>query len=95
MKDGAGGSPRRPGADTMGAVTMARRKPQMFDPAFPNSVVSDNVGRCVAMVVPQRDSDLPAYRCVRVGVREIDGRLVCEAHGRRLAAIRFCDEAAN
>jgi hypothetical protein len=53
----------------------------MFDPAFPNSVVSDNTGRCVAMVVPQRDGDLPAYRCVRVGVREIDGKLVCAAHG--------------
>ena len=68
-----------------------RRKP-MFDPAFPNSVVSDNTGRCVAMVVP---GDLPAYRCVRVGVREIDGKLVCVAHGRRLAAIRFCDEPAG
>jgi len=41
----------------------------MFDPAFPNSVVSDNTGRCVAMVVPRHDGDLPAYRCVRVGVR--------------------------
>jgi len=66
----------------------------MFDPAFPNSVVSDNTGRCVAMTVPQFDGDLPAYRCVRVGVREIDGRLVCEAHSHRLAAIRFCDEAS-
>jgi len=64
----------------------------MFDPAFPNSKDSDNAGRCVAMTVPQFDGDLPAYRCVRVGVREIDGRLVCEAHGRRLAAIRYCDQ---
>jgi hypothetical protein len=53
----------------------------MFDPAFPNSVTSDNTCRCVAMVVPQRDGDLPAYRCVRVGVREIDGKLVCAGHG--------------
>ena len=65
----------------------------MFDPAFPNSVVSDNTGRCVAMVVPRYAGDLPMYRCVRVGVREIDGRLVCAAHGGRLAVIRFCDEA--
>jgi hypothetical protein len=49
----------------------------MFDPAFPNSVISDNTGRCVAMTVPQFDGDLPMYRCVRVGTREIDGRLVC------------------
>jgi hypothetical protein len=67
----------------------------MFDSAFPNSVVSDNTGRCVAMVVPRHDGDLPAYRCVRVGVREIDGKLVCAAHGRRVAAIRFCDEPAG
>jgi hypothetical protein len=67
----------------------------MFDPAFPNSVVSDNTGRCVAMTVPQFDGDLPAYRCVGVGVREIDGRLVCEAHSHRLAAIRFHDQPDN
>ena len=67
----------------------------MFDPAFPNSVISDNTGRCVAMVVPRYDGDLPPYRCVRVGVREIDGKLVCAAHGRRAAAIRFSDEVAN
>jgi hypothetical protein len=34
----------------------------MFDPAFPNSVVSDNAGRSVAMTVPQFDGDL---RCPR------------------------------
>jgi hypothetical protein len=67
----------------------------MFDPAFPNSVVSDNTGRCVAMTVPQHDGDLPAYRCVRVGTQEIDGRLVCEAHSHRLAAIRFHDQPAD
>jgi hypothetical protein len=39
--------------------------------------------------------DLPMYRCVRVGTREIDGRLVCEDHSHRLAAIRFCDEAID
>jgi hypothetical protein len=66
----------------------------MFDPAFPNSVVSDNTGRCSAMTMPQHAGDLPPYRCVRVGVREIDGRLVCAAHGGRLAVIRFCDQAA-
>ena len=65
----------------------------MFDPAFPNSAVSDNTGRCVAMVVPRHDGDLPAYRCVRIGVWEIDGKLVCAAHGRGVAAIRFYDEA--
>ena len=63
----------------------------MFDPAFPNSVISDNTGRCVAMTVPQFD-DLPVYRCVSVGTRVVDGRLVCEAHSHRLAAIRFHDQ---
>jgi hypothetical protein len=65
----------------------------MFDPLFPDSKDSDNTGRCSAMTMPAYPGDLPPYRCVRVGVREIDGRLVCAAHGGRLAVIRFCDEA--
>ncbi|MDR3489324.1 MAG: hypothetical protein P4M05_31055 [Bradyrhizobium sp.] len=69
----------------------------MFDPdtLFPNSKDSDNTGRCSAMTMPQYDGDLPPYRCVRVGTREIDGRLVCTAHGGRLAVIRFCDQPNN
>jgi len=65
----------------------------MFDPAFPNSIPSDNTGRCVAMT--QFDGDLPMFRCVRVGTLHIDGRLVCEAHSHRLAAIRFYDQPNN
>jgi len=41
-------------------------------------------------VIRRRPAGVPLR--VRVGVREIDGRLVCEAHGRRLAAIRYCDQ---
>jgi hypothetical protein len=69
----------------------------MFDPdtLFRNPRVSDNTGRCSAMTMPQYAGDLPPYRCVRVGTLEIDGRLVCPAHGRRLAAIRYCDKTAN
>jgi ferric iron reductase protein FhuF len=67
----------------------------MFDPAFPNSIVSDNAGRCVAMTVPQFDGDLPMYRCVSVGTLLLDRRLVCEAYRHRLPAIRFCDDATN
>jgi hypothetical protein len=47
------------------------------------------------MTVPQFDGDLPAYRCVRVGTHKIDGRIVCEAHSHRLAAIRFHDQPAD
>jgi hypothetical protein len=47
------------------------------------------------MTMPQYEGDLPPYRCVRVGVREIDGRLVCAAHGRQAAAIRYCDQPDN
>jgi hypothetical protein len=79
----------------MSRPPLTQRNPEMFDIAFPNSTPSDNTGRCVAMVVPQRDGDLPAYRCVRVGVREIDGKLVCAAHGGRLAVIRYWDQPAN
>jgi hypothetical protein len=58
----------------------------MFDPdtLFRNPRVSDNTGRCSAMTMPQY-----------VGTMQIDGRLVCAAHGRRLAAIRYCDEASG
>jgi hypothetical protein len=44
------------------------------------------------MTMLQYDGDLPPYRCFRVGTVQIDARLVCAAHGRRLAAIRYCDE---
>lgn len=43
----------------------------------------------------QFDGDLPMFRCVRVGTLHIDGRLVCEAHSHRLAAIRFYDQPNN
>jgi hypothetical protein len=63
------------------------------DPLFPDSKDSDNTGRCSAMTMPAYPGDLPPYRCVRVGTMQINGRLVCEAHGHRLVAIRYCDHA--
>jgi hypothetical protein len=72
-----------------------QRNPEMFDIAFPNSTPSDNTGRCEALTLPQYDGDLPAYRCVRVGSVLIDRRLVCPAHARLAAAIRYCDQPNN
>jgi hypothetical protein len=88
----------RPIEDTMGAAANGSPGPKgtsMFDPMFPDSKDSDNTGRCVAMTVPQFDGDLPMYRCVRVGTLQIDGRLVCEAHSHRFAAIRWCNQPNN
>ena len=60
----------------------------MFDPAFPNSVVSDNTGRCVAMVVPQRDGDLPMYRCVGEGTLHVHISAVRKALGPDRAMLK-------
>jgi hypothetical protein len=66
----------------------------MFDPAFPNSVVSDNTGRCAAMTLPKFKDGLPMYRCTGEGTRQRSGRMVCETHSSKLK-IRFCDEATR
>jgi hypothetical protein len=66
----------------------------MFDPAFPNSVISDNLGRCAAMTLPKSDDDLPMYRCTGEGTRRREGRLVCEAHSRELANL-YCSDGRD
>jgi hypothetical protein len=50
-----------------------------------------DVGRCCALVLPQYENDLPAFRCTREATTDRGGRAVRAAHSRKLS-IRYFDD---